>query len=34
MLPIGYGWHPVAFAGTWGGGYWKMERLYHRGVCM
>jgi hypothetical protein len=27
--PIGYGWHPVAFAGTWGGAYWKMVRLYH-----
>ena len=27
--PIGYGWHPVAFAGTWGGAYWKMVRFYH-----
>ena len=32
--PIGYGWHPVAFAGNWGGAYWKMVRLYHRGVCV
>jgi hypothetical protein len=32
--PIGYGWHPVAFAGNCGGAYWKMVRLYHRGVCV
>jgi opacity protein-like surface antigen len=24
--PVGYGWRPVAFAGTWGGAYWKMLR--------
>jgi hypothetical protein len=26
--PVGYGWRPVAFAGTRGGAYWKMVRLY------
>jgi len=29
---IGYGWHHVEFAGTWGGACWKMVRLYHRSV--
>jgi hypothetical protein len=32
MLPLVMAGHPVAFAGTWGGAYWKMVRLYHRGV--
>jgi hypothetical protein len=32
--PVGYGWHPVGFSGTWGGAYWKMVRLYHRRVCV
>ena len=32
--PVGYGWRPVAFAGTWGGAYWKMGRLYQMHVCV
>jgi hypothetical protein len=32
--PVGYGWRPVAFAGTRGGAYWKMVRLYQMHVCV
>jgi hypothetical protein len=32
--PAGYGWQTVAFAGTWGGAYWKMGRLYQMHVCV
>jgi hypothetical protein len=32
--PVGYGWRPIAFAGTWGGAYWKMGRLYQMHICV
>ena len=32
--PAGFGWNPVAFGNTSGEAYWKMTRLYRRGVCV
>jgi hypothetical protein len=32
--PAGYGWSVVALANTSDEAYWKMSRLYRRGVCV